>query len=210
VCSRKITPMKTNFPSWTTLVLSTHTRTTDTVDSPIIVGFGMLTVTKTGRDDWSFALNAEVADTLADKPAMLTRLADALPQPDFVIADQLDARVFSPLELAADRAGTVVAAYLRLRVARLCLALPVDLAAGRARRAGPLPYAEPLQLPPPVTIAVDGVAIVDTARARTDLERRVIADWLSFLNVPQCQPHGPACGTAALATITWMTACKEA
>jgi hypothetical protein len=202
--------MKTNAPSWTTLVLATHARTTDPVDPPIVVGFGLLTVIRRGRDDWSFALNVEVADTLAEEPKILTHLADALPQPDFVISDRLEARVFIPLDLAADRAGAVIAAYLRLRVARLRLALPVDLSAGRARRAGPLPYAEPLHLPPPVTIAVDGVAIVDTARARTDLERRVIADWLSFLNVPQCQPHGPACGTAALATITWMTAWKEA
>jgi hypothetical protein len=206
----KVSVMKTNAPRWTTLVLATHARTTHLVDPPIIIGFGMLTITKPGRNDWSFALNAEIADTLADEPAILTRLADALPQPEFVIADQLEARVFNPLDLAADRGGPVIAAYLRLRVARLRLALPIDLAAGRARRPGPLRYAEPLPVTPPVAIAVDGVAIVDPVGARNDLERRVIADWLAFLQVPQCHSHACACGTAALATLSWMTARREA
>ena len=202
--------MNTNAPCWTTLVLATHLQSSTLPEPPIVVGFGVLTVTKRSRDDWSFALAADVADTLADEPSILTRLADALPQPDFLIADQLEARVFTPLDLAADQASPLIAAYLRLRVARLRLALPVDLAAGRSRLAGPLPHAEPPPVTPPVTIAINGVAIVDTDRVRTDLEHRVIGDWLAFLQVGQRQPRGRACGTAAVATLTWLSARRMA
>ena len=202
---RKIVFMNTNAPSWTTLVLATHHDPSALSEPPIVVGFGVLTVTKRSRDDWSFALAADVADTLGDEPSVLTRLADVLPQPDFLIADQLEARVFNPLELAADRTGPVIAAYLRLRVARLRLALPVDLGAGRVRRSSPLPYAEPPPVTPPVMIAVDGVAIVNPASARADLECRVIGDWLAFRQVPQTNLRGRVSGTAVVATLTWLT-----
>jgi hypothetical protein len=191
--------MKPIHPTYLSLVLATHRELGDCTAPLIVTGFGILKIYKLGRDGWSFALNASVADSLDDETALLTRLADALSMPTFLVGEQIEGAIFAPLLQAADRLPLPAGAYLGLRVARLRLALPVDVTLGSARRTAPLPYAEPTPDAPPVTINVDAGQIVDPNNARACLEAHAIDNWLRFL---RCTGT-PRLSTANIATLTW-------
>jgi hypothetical protein len=199
---RKIATMKMTHPTYMTLVVATHRDNDDPVEPAIITGFGMLEIRKRGVNDWSFALNASVADTVGDEARLLTQLADALPMPKFLIGEAIRARIVTPVEAGADRATPIVAAHIRHRIARLQTAISVDLFLGNARPAAPLPYAEPVQLCPPVSITVVDGKIADPKQARADLEARAVSDWMRFLTGSGSR----VVGTASIAMMTWMAA----
>jgi hypothetical protein len=190
--------MKSVHPTYLSLVLATHREVEDSATPLIVTGFGMLEIYKLGRDIWSFASNASVVDSLDDQAALMTRLADTLPMPAFLIGEHIEKVIFAPLLQAADRLPPPVGAYLGMRVARLRLALPVDVALGSARRTAPLPYAEPTPDAPPVTINVDARRVVDPNNARARLEACAIDNWLRFLRCPGI----PRLNIASIATLT--------
>ena len=162
----------------------------------------MFTARKLDRDDWRFSLRASVVDTIDDDADLLTRMADQLPQPDFLVGEHIERFVFAPLLQAADRIPPPVGAYLRMRVARLRLALPVDVGLGWARRNAPLPYAEPAPITPPVTVELMAGEIVNRDDAVARLEARVIDTWLRFL---RCSGT-PRVNAAMVPTLTWAAA----
>ena len=156
--------MKQVHPTYLSLVVATHRDANDSTAPAIITGFGMFNVCKLDRDGWRFSLNASVADTIDDEAALLTRLADTMPQPDLLVGEHIESRIFAPLLQTADRIPPPVGAFLGMRVARLRLALPIDVALGWARRSAPLPYAEPALTTPAVTVGVDRrIALVEAA-----------------------------------------------
>jgi hypothetical protein len=153
-------------PLYLTLVIATHRDDPEVAEPAIITGFAMLQVYRHSSDTLSFALNAAVTQTLDDEPMLLTRLADMLPMPKFIVAEAIERRIFAPL----DRSNPIVAAHLRHRIARLQTALAVDLSHGATRRTAP-----------PSRIAVTDRKVTDPDRARADLEQCAIDDWVRFV-----------------------------
>jgi hypothetical protein len=194
--------MKQTHPTYLSLVIATHREADDCTAPTIVTGFGMFKVHKLDRDYWRFSLSASVADTLGDEAALLTRMADTLPQPDFLVGGHIERCLFAPLLQAVDRIPPPVGAYLGMRVARLRLALPVDVALGWARRSATLPYAEPAPITPPIAVELVAGKIVNQDDAVARLEARAIDNWLRFLR----QPGSPRVNTAMVPTLTWAAA----
>jgi hypothetical protein len=195
--------MKTQ-PSWTTIAVATFRPIEDVAAATHVLGFAMLSATKLARDDWRFSLESEVAASLDDEPALLQQLADVMPHPQFVIGEGLEGEVFAPLVNAADRMVPPLNAWVSHRVARLRSALAVDLAPP-VRRAL-LPFGERPQVRASLAVAVSGEAIVDRGGVFAELERRVATDWCRFLQLP----GAARCGTAGIATMTWLAARGQA
>jgi hypothetical protein len=192
--------MKQVHPTYLSLVIATHREAEDCTAPLVVTGFGMFSVRKLDPDDWRFSLNASVVEATADEAALLIRLADALPMPEFLIGAHIEQRLFVPLIEAADRLPPPTGAYLGLRVARLRRALPVDVALGSGRRSAPLPYAEPTPLNPPIAVTIVEGKSVDRDDARARLEARALDNWLHFLR----RPGSPRTNVAGVATLTWM------
>jgi hypothetical protein len=192
-------------PTYLTLVIATHKDSDDPCAPTSIIGFGKLEVCKRGMNDWSFVVNAAVADTLGDEGDVITQLADILPMPKFIIGEAINARILAPLDAAAERADPAIAAHVRHRVARMQTALPVDVSIGTARGPATLPYAELNMLCSPVIVAVNDYEIIDPKRVRAQREARVVNDWLRFLTASGSQHTG----IATIATITWMAATES-
>ena len=186
-------------PSYLSFVIATHREADDCTAPIIVIGFGMFNVRKLDRDDWRFSLSASVADTTDDEAALLTRMADALPQPDFLVGEHVETHLFAPLLQAVDRIPPPVGPYLRLRVARLRLALPVDVALGSARHSAPLPYAEPMPTPSPIAVELVAPNIINRDNAIARLEAHAIGNWLRFLR----RPGTPHVNVAMVPTLTW-------
>lgn len=196
--------MKPVQPTYLSVVIATYRAAEDCTSPLIVTGFGMLEIGKLGRDGWSFALNASVLDSLDDEVALLTRFADVLPMPAFLLGEHIEKGIFAPLLEATDRLPPLLGAYLGMRVARLRRALPVDVALGSARRSAPLHYAEPIPDTPPFAIKIDAGRIVDPNDARACLEAHAIDNWLRFLRYPgTARLSTPRRSTAAVATLTW-------
>jgi hypothetical protein len=193
---RKMYSMKIPL-SWVTLVVATHQLPEDPAAPKSVLGFALLEVTKLQPNVWSFSLKAAVADTLADETVLLRGLADALPYPDFLIGELIEADIFAPLADAADRLAPPINAFFGLRLARLQSALTVDLAPPERR--APLPYGECICGRPALTVAVVDGDIVDPAHVRAELEQRALSDWCRFLQMPSASRGG----TAGVATMTW-------
>ena len=191
--------MKSVHPTYLSLVVATHREPQDCAAPLVVTGFAMLEICKLGRDGWSFALNASVVDSLDDEVALLTRLADSLPMPGFLVGEHIEGATFAPLLQAADRLPPPVGAYLGMRVARLRQAMAIDVALGSARRTAPLRYAESMPDTRPFAIKLDAKRIVDPNDARACLEACAIANWLRFLRCPGI----PRLTTASIATLTW-------
>jgi hypothetical protein len=182
--------------SWVTLVVATHRQPEDLTAPKSVLGFALLEVSKLQPNVWSFSLKAAVADTLAEETVLLRGLADALPHPDFLIGERIEADIFAPLAEAADRLAPPINAFFRLRLARLQSALTVDLAPP-VRRV-PLPYGESICGRPALTVAVVDGDIVDPAHVRAELEQRALNDWCRFLQMPSASRGG----AAGIATMT--------
>jgi hypothetical protein len=168
------------FPTYATLIISTHPPTPEPDMCQILIGFGLLIIWKNADNALAYRSIAGVADTLADEAQLLTELADALPHPTFVFNDRINANVIAQLERAADRQPPIVAAFVRQRLARFQAAIQVDT----KRPTSPHGAAFCGKLNPPtpaIIIDVVGDAIVDVETAYDDLEQRVIDDWWRFL-----------------------------
>ena len=171
--------MITKNPSYLTLVVAAVPPSNQECSRPVIMGLGMLNVTKLAANTWSFDLSSAAVDTCDDELEVLRWTADALPHPNFLIGENLDRDIFTQLAFAADVAPSPLSEFLRLRLARLRLALPIDLAP--PSRAVPLPYDLPLPLSAPLIRSI-GDGLVAAARgARADLERRAVDHWCRFL-----------------------------
>ena len=186
-------------PSWTTIAVATY-RPAKKYALNHVVGYAMLTASRLARDNWLFSMLSEVAATLDGEAALLKGIADAMPYPRFVIGEGLEGQVFAPLVDAADRMASPLNAWLHHRVARLRGALAVDLAPPLRR--APLPFAEQAKVRPSLAVAVSVDDVVDVGGVRAELERRVVTDWHRFLQLPAAS----RCGTAGIATATWLAA----
>lgn len=198
---RKITMMKITHPNYVTLVIATHRDKGDPTAPTNVVGFAMLEIHRRGQNQWSFALDTAVADTMNDEPRLIMQLADILPMPKFLIGEAIDTRIMAPLDAAAERVDRVTGAYVRLRLARLQTAVSVDLSIGTANHSTPSLNAETPTLSPPIKIAVVGDKIIDPKQARTDLQRCAVNEWMRFLTGPRSM----LTSTAMAATIAWIS-----
>jgi hypothetical protein len=166
-------------PTYATLVIATHPRTPEPSEH-IVIGFGLLIVSKNADNALAYRAITGVADKLADEAQLLTELADALPHPTFVFGDKIHVNVVAPLERAADRQPPIIAAYLRQRLARFQSAIRLGSAQPR-RPVDPFLHGESGRVKPTLVIDVLGDAIVDTEAAYYYLEQRIIADWWRFV-----------------------------
>jgi hypothetical protein len=187
----KDTNMLDSHPTFATLTIVTHPPTPKPRQHGVIIGFGLLKVTKLTNTSFEFSALTGVADTLDDEAQLLTELADALPHPTFVFGQNIDASTFAPLERAANLQPRLVAAHLKQRLARFQAAIQVDTAQPAGPRSPP-PYREAMRATPAVVIEVAGNAIVDVEAAYDDLERLVIDSWRRFDRrttiKPRCVP----------------------
>lgn len=162
-----------------TLVLAKHSQTSEPFGPAIILGFGLIIVSKLSGNKFGFTTHTGVADTLSDETQLLVELADVLPHPTFLFGHGIEANIIAPLERAADRQPPTVAAHLRQRLARLESATQVDDAAPTRSNGYPY-YAEADQAMHEIVIDVIGDTILDTEAAYHDLEQCVVDKWWRF------------------------------
>jgi hypothetical protein len=167
-------------PSYAALAIATHPSTPEFDQPEIIIGFGLLVVSRITQKTFEFELSSGVAEMLTDETQLLTELADALPHPTFILSDRIEARVIAPLERAADRQPPAVAAHLRQRLARFQASIHVDIAPPLRPQGTPFSSGADRAMPE-VAIDVIGNSIVNIETAYYDLEQRVIGDWWRFM-----------------------------
>jgi hypothetical protein len=168
-------------PTYATLVLAKHSKTSEPYGAQIIIGFGLIIVSKRNDNEWGYSVHTAVVDTLGDEAQLLVELADALPHPTFLFGHGIEANIIAPLERAADRQSPTVAAHLLQRLARLQSARQVD-AAPTTRPNGYPAYTQADQAMPGIVIDVSGETIIDTEAAYCDLEQHVIDEWWRFVS----------------------------
>jgi hypothetical protein len=167
-------------PTFATLIIATHPPTPEPDMCQIVIGFGLLIVRKNADNALGYSAISGVADTLSDEAQLLTELADALPHPTFLFGDNIYARIIAPLERAAERQPSLIAAHLRQRLARFESAIQVDT----KRPASPYGaafFGELNPVTPAIIIDVVGNAVVDVEAAYDDLEQHVIDSWWRFV-----------------------------
>lgn len=168
-------------PTYATLVLAKHSQTSELHAPQIIIGYGLIVVSKLSHNQFGFTAHTGVADTLFDETQLLIELADVLPHPTFLFGHGIEANIITPLERAADRQPPTVAAHLRQRLARLESAIQLD-AATPTRSNAYLYYDRADPATHEVMIDVIGDTVLDTEAAYQDLEQRVIDDWWRFVS----------------------------
>jgi hypothetical protein len=167
-------------PTYATLTIITHPPTPKPDEHRVVIGFGLLIVSKLTDRALGYSAQTGVADTLDDEAQLLTELADALPHPTFIFGHDIHASVIALLERAADRQLPIVAAFLRQRLARFQSAIFVDTAQP-TKPHRPKVCVETDGKIPAVVIEVAGNAILDVETAYDALERHIIDSWRRFV-----------------------------
>jgi hypothetical protein len=164
-------------PHYAVLTIATHPSVTPAGGSEIITGFGLLIVTELAQTTGKFKLYTGVVDKLSDEEQLMLELADVLPHPVNLLGNQIDAHIVA-LEQAAERQSSIVAAFIRQRLARIESAVRIELAPPSVPPRRPILRADDNR----VVINVSGETILDIETAYRDLEERVIDDWMRFLS----------------------------